>query len=134
MNMKDSLFTKIIKGEIPSYKIYEDDKTFAFLDIHPIQPGHILVVPKKQVSEFQDLDGEAYLALFNTVKKLAKHLKDVTKAQRICSRIEGFDVPHTHVHIYPCNTAREFYGPLDRNQREPDHEALAAMTKKLQIN
>lgn len=131
--MQDSLFTKIIKGEIPSYKIYEDKKTFAFLDIHPIQPGHILVVPKKQVSEFQDLPEEDYQALFNTVKKLAKHLKMITKAQHICLRAEGFDVPHTHIHIYPCNEPREFYGPLDRNQREPDHEALAAMAKKLQI-
>ncbi len=131
--MTDSLFTKIIKGEIPSYKIYEDNKTFAFLDIHPIQPGHILVVPKKQVSEFQNLPEEDYQALFTTVKNLSKHLKTITKAKRICSRIEGFDVPHTHVHIYPCNTAREFYGPLDRNQRDPDHKVLAAMAKKLQI-
>jgi histidine triad (HIT) family protein len=132
--MADSIFTKIIKGEIPSYKIYEDEKTFAFLDIHPIQPGHMLVVPKNQVSEFQELPDEDYQALFKTVKKLAKHLKKVTKAERVCSRIEGFDVPHTHIHLYPCNEAKEFYGSLDRNQREPDNEALAAMVKKLQIN
>ena len=72
--MQDSIFTKIIKGEIPCHKIYEDDKTFAFLDIHPIQPGQILVVPKKQIADFYDLDNEDYVAFFGTVKKIAKKL------------------------------------------------------------
>ncbi len=131
--MQETLFSNIIKGEIPSHKIYEDDKVFAFLDIHPIQPGHTLVVPKTPVSEFQDLSDEEYEALFKAVKKIAKKIKEVSGAERVCSRIEGFDIPHTHIHLYPCNAAREFYGERDREQQEPDHKALAEMAKKLQL-
>lgn len=68
---EDSIFTKIIKGEIPSHKIYEDDKTYAFLDIHPIQPGHVLVVPKIQVDNIWDLPDEDYHALMDVTKHIA---------------------------------------------------------------
>jgi len=131
--MQETLFTKIISGEIPSYKIYEDDNVFAFLDIHPIQPGHTLVVPKTPVSEFQDLSDEEYTALFKAVKKIAQRLKKVSGKQRICSRIEGFDVPHAHIHLYPCNTPQEFYGDKDRSQQEIDNNALASMAQNLQF-
>jgi histidine triad (HIT) family protein len=131
--MVDSIFTKIIKGEIPCEKVYEDDKIIAFLDIHPIQPGHTLVLPKEQVSHFDDLDDQTYQNLFNVVKKVAKKLKQVTGAQRACLRIEGFDVHHAHVHVYPCNNPQDFYGDKDRMQREPDHAALAEMAKKLAL-
>lgn len=132
--MQETLFTKIINGDIPSHKIYEDDKTFAFLDIHPIQPGHTLVIPKKPVSEFQDLSDEDYDTLFRTVKKIAKKIKEVSGAKRVCSRIEGFDVPHAHVHLYPCNNPQEFYSSKDRAQEEIDHEALANMAQKLKLS
>ncbi|HEX6416036.1 MAG TPA: HIT domain-containing protein, partial [Candidatus Saccharimonadales bacterium] len=69
--MQESIFTKIINGDIPSHKVYEDDKTFAFLDIHPISTGHVLVVPKKQVEFLWDLDDEDYQAVMNTSKMLA---------------------------------------------------------------
>lgn len=132
--MQETLFTKIINGEIPSHKIYEDDQVYAFLDIHPIQPGHTLVVPKTPTSEFQELSDEEYEALFKAIKKIAIKIKKVTGAKRVCSRIEGFDVPHTHIHLYPCNTARDFYGERDREQQEPNHQALAAMAQKLFIS
>lgn len=132
--MQETLFTKIIKGEIPSHKIYEDDKVYAFLDIHPIQPGHTLVIPKNPVSEFQDLSDEEYEALFKAVKKIAVKIKEISGKQRVCSRIEGFDVPHTHIHLYPCNVAKDFYGARDREQQEPDHEALANMAQKLKLS
>lgn len=73
--MGDSIFTKIIKGEIPCHKVYEDDKTLAFLDIHPVTPGHTLVIPKIQIDEFQDLPTEDYRALMDTVQKVAKRQK-----------------------------------------------------------
>jgi histidine triad (HIT) family protein len=76
--MSDSIFTKIIKGEIPCYKVYEDETTFAFLDIHPVQPGHVLVVPKAQIEFLWDLDDETYKNLMLIARKLARRLKEVT--------------------------------------------------------
>ena len=95
-----SVFTKIINGEIPSYKIYEDDKTIAFLDIHPETKGHTLVVPKKEVDKIYDLEDEDYIALMQTVKKLSRHLEDKLGARTVW-KVVGTDVPHAHVHLYP---------------------------------
>ena len=95
-----SVFTKIIKGEIPSYKIYEDDKTIAFLDIHPETKGHILVVPKLEVDKVYDLPDEDYAALMGTVKKLSHHLEKKLGARTIW-KVVGTDVPHAHVHLMP---------------------------------
>lgn len=128
--MQDSIFTKIIKGEIPSNKIYEDDKTMAFLDIHPIQPGHVLVVSKKQVDEFQELPDDDYLALWATVKKVSQRLKSVLGRKRIGLHVIGLDVPHAHIHVFPFDTLAEYRTIADL-QAEPDHAALAEMAKKL---
>ena len=95
-----SIFTQIIKGEIPCYKIYEDDKTFAFLDIHPETKGHTLVVPKLEVDKIYELPDEDYQALMATVKKLSKHLEDKL-GQRTLWKVVGTDVPHAHVHLEP---------------------------------
>ena len=129
--MEDSVFTKIIKGEISCSKVYEDDIVLAFLDIHPLTPGHILVVPKVQVSHFDELDDATYNSLFVAVKLVAKRIKTVLGPQRVCVRVEGFDVPHTHVHVYPCNSSQDFYGDGDRFHKEPDPDALSEMAKKL---
>ena len=95
-----SIFTKIINGEIPSYKIYEDDKTIAFLDIHPESKGHTLVIPKNEVDKIYELPDEDYEALMSTVKKLSKHLEKQLGA-RILWKVVGTDVPHAHVHLMP---------------------------------
>lgn len=95
-----SIFTKIINGEIPSYKIYEDDKTIAFLDIHPESKGHTLVIPKNEVDKIYELPDEDYLALMNAVKKLSCHLEKQLGA-RILWKVVGTDVPHAHVHLMP---------------------------------
>lgn len=95
-----SVFTKIINGEIPAYKIYEDDKTLAFLDIHPESKGHTLVIPKKEVDKIYDLEDEDYEALMRTVKKLSSHLEKALGA-RILWKVVGTDVPHAHVHLMP---------------------------------
>lgn len=130
--MEDSLFTKIIKGEIPCHKIYEDDKTLAFLDIHPVQPGHVLVVPKVQVDEFQNLATEDYQAVWTTVQQVAKQQKAVLSCPRVGVQVIGVDVPHAHVHLIPFATVDEFRNIPDMNV-EPDHQALAAMAAKLAI-
>ncbi len=95
-----SIFTKIIQGEIPCYKIYEDERTMAFLDIEPEAPGHTLVVPKVEVDKVYDLNDADYSAVMATVKKLAKHYESIL-GQRIIVKIIGVDVPHAHVHILP---------------------------------
>ncbi len=98
--MEKSVFTKIIEGEIPCYKVYEDNKTFAFLDNNPLSDGHTLVVPKKQVDKFYDLDEDYYNALFSSVKKIAKNMERVLGV-RIGVVVEGSEVAHAHIHLVP---------------------------------
>lgn len=129
--MEDSIFTKIIKGEIPCHKVYEDDRTFAFLDIHPIQPGHVLVVPKRQVEFVWDLEDEDYTALMAAAKRVARRLREVfPDKSRVAMHIEGLDVAHAHLKIFPFDTDAEFHNHPDQSA-EPDHQALAAMAQKL---
>ncbi len=128
--MQDSIFTKIIKGEIPSHKIYEDEKTYAFLDIHPKTPGHTLVIPKKQVEFVWDLEDGDYEAVMATVKKVANRLKEVLGGPYIGELVVGIDVPHAHVHVYTFANMEESRRIPDPNQ-DPDHEALAEIAKKL---
>ena len=99
-----SIFTKIIAGEIPSYKIAEDENYIAFLDINPNAKGHSLVIPKKQVDKLFDLDTETYLELFEYTQKVARALKKVIPCQRIGLSVIGLEVPHVHVHLIPLNS------------------------------
>lgn len=130
--MNDSLFTKIINGEIPCYKIYEDDQTFALLDIHPIQPGQVLVVPKVQVGFVWQLDPLAYQALMSTVQKVGQRLQLVFPDKaRVGVIIEGLDViDHAHIKVFPFDDDSEFRKVPDA-AAEPDHAALAEIAKKL---
>ncbi|HEY1835363.1 MAG TPA: HIT family protein [Candidatus Saccharimonadales bacterium] len=132
--MEDSIFTKIIKGEIPCNKIYEDDKTFAFLDIHPIQSGHVLVVPKKQIGFVWDMDSEDYQALMATVQKVGRRLREVfADKARVGVMIEGLDVAnHAHVKIFPFSTEQEYRARPDPSA-EPDNVALAELAAKLAL-
>lgn len=128
--MEDSIFTKIIKGDIPCHKVYEDEMTLAFLDIHPLTKGHTLVIPKKQIEFVWDLPDEYYLAVMMTSKKTALRLKEVIGSKYISERIEGVDVPHAHVQLIPFNQASELGKEQDMSS-EPDHDALAVLAKKL---
>ncbi len=112
-----SLFTKIINGEIPSYKIYEDDKTCAFLDINPEAKGHTLVVPKNEVDKIYDLPDEDYLALMATAKKLAKNMEDKLHT-RIFLKVIGTDVPHAHVHLIPFDKTWSYGRTLELTPKE----------------
>lgn len=130
--MEESIFTKIIRGDIPSYKIYEDEKTFAFLDIHPLTDGHVLVVPKQQVEFIWDLESTEYQALMDTVQKIGKHLREVLDAPYVGVEVIGVDVPHAHVHVVPFTSAGELHrsGPTGD---EPDHARLAAVLEKVRL-
>ncbi len=128
--MADSIFTKIIKGEIPCHKVYEDDKSLAFMDIEPIGPGHVLVISKTQ-ADIWDLPAEDYQALMNTVHKVADRIEEVYKPKRVGVQIIGLHLPdHAHVHVFPFNDMEEFRHEPDPKYQH-DHEALADMAKKL---
>ena len=98
-----TIFTKIINGEIPSYKIAEDDRFYAFLDIFPNAKGHTLVIPKQEVDKLFDLDKETYAGLMNFAHRVAKALEKTIPCNRIGMTVVGLEVPHAHVHLIPIN-------------------------------
>ena len=99
-----SIFTKIIKGEIPCYKIGETPNCFAFLDVNPLVEGHVLVVPKKEVDYIFDLEDDLYLELNSYAKEIAKAVKKAIPCLRVGVAVIGLEVPHTHIHLVPLNS------------------------------
>lgn len=98
-----TLFSKIIQGEVPSYKIAEDERSYAFLDINPLAKGHTLVVPKQEVDYLFDVEDDllAHLTVFS--KKVAKAIETTVPCQRVGVAVVGLDVPHAHIHLIPIN-------------------------------
>ena len=103
-----TIFSKIIAGEIPSYKIYEDDYVVAFLDINPIQKGHTLIVPKVEVDQFFNIEEKMFDQMMHRVRYIAQVMQAQLKCQRVCVFIEGYGVPHAHVHLVPTNKPEDF--------------------------
>ena len=99
-----SIFTRIIRGEIPSYKVAEDDKYFAFLDINPLAKGHTLVIPKTEVDYLFDLDDETLSGLTLFAKRIAQKIKDYTHCKKVAMVVLGLEVPHAHIHLIPMNS------------------------------
>lgn len=130
--MEDSIFSKIIRGDIPSHKIYEDERTYAFLDIHPITVGHVLVVPKNQVEFLWDLDEADYRAVTDAAKTIALHLRSVLNVPYIGEKVIGVDVPHAHVQLIPFSHSDEYMRSANMGA-EPDHSALAELASKLRL-
>lgn len=120
-----SIFSKIIAGEIPCYKIYEDEKTLAFLDIHPETPGHTLVIPKVEVDKLYDLETEDYLAVMKTVKILASRMEKVL-GRRTLMKVIGTDVPHAHVHLVSLDPDYQYGQVVEMTEEE-----MKEMQKKL---
>lgn len=102
-----SIFTKIINGEIPCYKVAENDKYIAFLDIFPLTKGHTLVIPKKEVDYIFDLDKETYLGLMEFSKTVGVAIKKTIPCNRISISVIGLEVPHAHVHLIPINSMND---------------------------
>lgn len=102
-----TIFTKIIDGEIPCYKIAEDENFFAFLDINPNAMGHTLCVPKKEVDKIMDLDEDTYLGLMAFSRKVAKAIESALDCKRVGLTVIGLEVPHAHVHLIPLNEMKE---------------------------
>ncbi|MBI2009378.1 HIT domain-containing protein [Candidatus Saccharibacteria bacterium] len=127
--MSDSIFTKIIKGEIPCHKVYEDDKTLAFMEINPIQPGHVLVISKKQI-HLWNLPDEDYKAVMATVKKVANRINDILKPKRIGLQVVGVHIPdHAHVHVFPFGNMNEYRAVT----YQASDKELAKIAKKLRF-
>jgi len=128
--MAETIFTRIIKGEIPCHKVHEDDKTLAFMDINPVQPGMVLVVSKKQIDHVWDLPPSDYETLMKTVHGVSQKLREAfPNKKRIAVIIEGFEVPHAHVKIFPVDNERQVRALP--THAEPNHSELAEMAKKL---
>ncbi len=98
-----TLFTRIIKGELPSYKIAEDDNYFAFLDIYPLAKGHTLVIPKKEIDYIFDLDDETLAGINVFAKGIAKAIEKSVPCRRVGIAVLGLEIPHAHIHLIPIN-------------------------------
>ena len=98
-----TIFSRIVAGEIPSYKVAEDEKHFVFLDINPVAAGHVLVIPKQEVDYIFDLNDDDYLALQLFAKRVAEAIKQALPCKRVGVAVMGMEVPHTHIHLIPIN-------------------------------
>lgn len=122
-----SLFSRIASGEIPSYKVAEDKDHFAFLDINPVHPGHVLVIPRKETDYIFDLTDEELASLMLFAKRVAKALKKAIPCKKVGITVIGLDVPHTHVHLVPMNTGSDMNFCADKlTLPEEEMEKIAA--------
>ncbi len=123
-----TLFTRIIAGEIPSYRIYEDEYTFAFLDISPRVLGHTLIVPKCEIDHFSNVPEPYYSAIFQTAKRLSPAIQQATGCNRVCTMFIWYDVPHCHYHLIPTDSTDD----LDpKNAKKANVVDLVKMQEKI---
>lgn len=112
--MYNSIFSKIIRGDLPSYKVLEDENNFSFLDINPLAYGHTLVVPKKEIDYIFDLSSKEYLDLLSFSRKIAIAMKKVLPCDRIGISVIGLEVPHAHIHLVPINSISDLNFEKDK--------------------
>ena len=115
-----SIFSRIIAGEIPSYKVAEDDRYYAFLDINPLAKGHTLVVPKKEVDYIFDLDDETLAGMMLFAKKVAARIKRETACRKVAVVVLGLEVPHAHIHLIPMNSENDVDFHREKLQLTPE--------------
>ena len=127
-----SIFTKIINREIPGHFIYEDEFCVAILDKFPAVKGQALIIPKKDIDYAFDLDDETYLHLFQIAKKVGKACDKALGAERTCLVVEGFDVPHVHIKIYPMQDTQKALGAIMPEGKEASDEELAIVATQIQ--
>jgi len=127
----ESIFTKIIKGDIPSYKIAEDDNFFAFLDINPNAKGHALCVPKNEVDKIMDMEEAEYLGLMAFSRRVGKAIEAVIDCKRVGITVIGLEVPHVHVHLIPLNKMADatFMNKIELSPEEFEDIALRIRSK-----
>ncbi|SNY94648.1 HIT family protein [Flagellimonas pacifica] len=120
-----SIFTKIINGDIPCYKIAEDADNFAFLDINPNAKGHTLCVPKKEVDKIMDLDEEAYMKLMSFSRRIGKAIEAAVACKRVGMSVIGLEVPHVHVHLIPLHSMKDATFQHKENLNSEEFETIA---------
>jgi histidine triad (HIT) family protein len=126
-----SIFTKIVNGEIPAYKIAEDDNYLAFLDVNPNAKGHTLCIPKQEIDKIFEMDDELYLGLMKFSKKIAIALEKTVPCKRVGMAVVGLEVPHAHVHLIPLNEMDEM---RFHNKVSLSKEEFEALAKSIQAN
>ena len=131
-----TIFTRIIKGEIPSYKVAENDFCYAFLDINPLAEGHTLVVPKVEKDYIFDLDEDMYVELGKFARKVAKAVKAAVPCKRVGVAVLGMEVPHAHIHLVPLNSESDLDFKKEKLQLTPERfkeiaSAISEAYKKL---
>lgn len=126
-----SIFTKIVKGDIPSYKIAEDDNYFAFLDINPNAKGHTLVIPKLEVDKIFDLDMDTYNGLMSFAYRVAKAIEETISCNRVGISVVGLEVPHVHVHLIPINKMADMQFI---KKEKLSHEEFERIAKEISAN
>ena len=120
--MEPSVFTKMLRGEIPFDKFYEDELTVAFLDYRPLTRGHILVIPKEQVDKIENCSPELHAAIFATVHKMTRLADKKFNPLRVALVVHGFEVPHAHVHVIPLYTGKELRLAAKERETPPEGE------------
>ena len=123
-----SIFTKIIHGELPSYKILEDDKFLAILTLDPIQPGHTIIFPKTEIDHFFDVGSPEYEAVWTAAKPIARAIREATGCRRVGVAVQGFEVPHFHMHLIPMWGTEDF---KFQNAKRIPAEAMESVQKKI---
>ena len=121
-----SIFSRIVAGEIPSYKVAEDDRYYAFLDISPMSKGHTLVIPKREVDYMMDLDEEEYAGLWAFARRVALAIKPAMQCKRVGIAVLGMEVPHCHIHLVPLTTEADMDFRKPKLQVAPDEMAAIA--------
>lgn len=125
-----SIFTRIVNGEIPSYKVAETEEYFAFLDINPNSVGHTLCIPKKEVDKIFDLDEVTYMGLMAFSRKVAKAIERVVPCERLGMSVIGLEVPHVHVHLIPLHSMED---ARFIKKQEMTTEAMTQMAKRISL-
>lgn len=115
-----TIFSKIIAGEIPSYKCAEDDRFYAFLDINPLQKGHTLVIPKREVDYFFDLTDEEIAAMQVFAKRVARAIREVLPCRKVGQAVLGLEVPHAHIHLVPMQSEGDLNFANSKKQLSPE--------------
>ncbi len=130
-----SIFSKIVNGEIPAYKVAEDENFLAFLDIFPVAKGHTLVIPKKEVDYLFDLDDKMYLGLQLFAKKVAEGLKKAVPCVKVGILVLGLEVPHAHIHLVPMQSEADLLNFSKKQKFTPDEfkEITETISKNIQL-
>jgi len=127
-----TIFTKIVEGEIPAYKVAEDEKYLAFMDVSPVAKGHTLVIPKKEIDYLFDIDDELYAGLQLFAKKVAVGLKKAVPCKKVGVLVLGLEVPHAHIHLIPMQDENDVLNFKDKVKMEEDE--MMELSKKIAEN